>query len=302
MTTKTVAARVKSTSDAGTGGFTAVISAPTLDRDGEVLDGGCFNPLPDRINVDIDHGMSVATTIGSGRPYYDGGNLMIDATFSSIPRAQEVRTLVTEGHIRGLSVTFMDATSAVKDGVRHITKAELLNVAVCPVPANREALVVSAKSRRRIRLVAVPRNPGGSIVGRQQDDELQVRAAAIRIRALAALAGVPLDGPSGRHFDPEEALRLMKTLKVRLEHQAEFEAECEAQRRPGAPNYATLAPGLPPVRCSIEQAADPSSTGAVTPTHDWANSTTEHNPDHDAFEFNPFSGSFVDERDPGRYR
>jgi hypothetical protein len=111
------------------GEFEVVLSAPTLDRDGEVLDGKCFEPLPDHITFDIDHGLSTATTVGSGKPFYDGDLLKVRGTFSSIPRAQEVRTLVNEGHIR----------------TTHITRAELLNGAFVPVPSNRDALVLSSK-------------------------------------------------------------------------------------------------------------------------------------------------------------
>jgi hypothetical protein len=128
------------------GGFDVILSAPTLDRDGEVVDGKIFEPLPDHITFDIDHGMSTATTVGSGTPFYDGDLLRVKGTYSSIPRAQEVRTLVREGHIRTTSVAFMGAVREEKDGVPHIVKAELLNGAFVPIPSNRDAVVLSAKS------------------------------------------------------------------------------------------------------------------------------------------------------------
>jgi hypothetical protein len=128
------------------GSFEAILSAPTLDRDGEVIDPKAFEPLPERIPIDVDHGMSVATTVASGVPYYDGDVLKIKGSFSSIPRAQELRTLVTEGHIGRMSVTFMDAERSTKDGVPHVTKAELLNAAFVPIPSNREAAVLVAKA------------------------------------------------------------------------------------------------------------------------------------------------------------
>lgn len=128
------------------GEFDVILSAPTLDRDGEVIDAKVFEPLPDHITFDIDHGMSTATTVGSGKPYYDGDLLRVKGTYSSIPRAQEVRTLVREGHIRTTSVAFMGAVREQKDGVPHIVKAELLNGAFVPIPSNRESVVLSAKS------------------------------------------------------------------------------------------------------------------------------------------------------------
>ena len=150
MTTKLfVLGQVKAVAkdtDAPHGAFEVILSAPTMDRDREVIDGRAFDPLPEHITFDVDHGMSTATTVGSGRPYYDGDVLKVAGTFSAIPRAQEVRTLVEEGHIRTTSVAFMDAQREQKDGVAHITRAELLNGAFVPIPSNREARVLTAKS------------------------------------------------------------------------------------------------------------------------------------------------------------
>ena len=130
------------------GSFEAILSAPTVDRDGEVIDPKAFEPLPDHITIDIDHGMTVGTTVGSGVPYYEGDTLMFRGTFSSIPRAQEVRTLVTEGHIRKMSVAFMNANreNDPDDERPHIRRAELLNAAIVPIPSNREASILAAKA------------------------------------------------------------------------------------------------------------------------------------------------------------
>jgi HK97 family phage prohead protease len=130
------------------GAFELILSAPTEDRDGEVIEKGAFNPLPDHIPMDIDHEMSVAGTVGSGTPFYDeDGMLRVKGGFASTAKAQEARALVNEGHIRTASVAFIrkDAKKA-GDGVRHITKAELLNGAFVAVPSNRDALVLASKS------------------------------------------------------------------------------------------------------------------------------------------------------------
>ncbi len=128
------------------GEFEVILSAPTLDRDGEVIDAKAFDPLPDHITFDIDHGMSVSTTVGSGVPRYDGELLKVKGAYASTDLGQTVRTLVDEGHIRTTSVAFMDAKREVKDGTPHITKAELLNGAFVAVPSNRQALVLASKS------------------------------------------------------------------------------------------------------------------------------------------------------------
>jgi len=128
------------------GTFEVVLSAPTLDRDGDTLKPEDWKtPLPDHITFDSDHGMSVATTVGSGSPEIDEstGNLIVRGTYSSLPRAQEVRTLVNEGHIRTTSVAFMHEKTT-KDG-KPATVRELLNGAFVAIPSNREALVLASK-------------------------------------------------------------------------------------------------------------------------------------------------------------
>ncbi|WP_269939019.1 hypothetical protein [Arthrobacter sp. HY1533] len=128
------------------GTFQVILSAPTKDRDGEtLLPDEWKQPLPSHITFDQDHAMTVAGCVGSGAPYLDEdtGNLVVDGTYSSIPEAQKVRTLVNEGHIRTTSVAFMSEKST-KDGVTSV-KRELLNGAFVAIPSNREALVLSSK-------------------------------------------------------------------------------------------------------------------------------------------------------------
>ncbi|MCA1569793.1 MAG: HK97 family phage prohead protease [Chloroflexi bacterium] len=141
-------ADIKSVKKDGTGEFEAILSVPTLDRDGEVIDANAFEPLPDHIPIDVDHGMSVTTTVGSGVPYYDGESLMFRGSFASTPLGQEVRTLVTEGHVRKMSVAYMGSRyeEDEEDGKRHLRSAELLNAAIVAIPSNREADILAAKA------------------------------------------------------------------------------------------------------------------------------------------------------------
>ena len=129
------------------GTFEVILSAPTEDRDGEtLLPSEWKQPLPERITFDADHGMSVASTVGSGIPTLnDAGQLVVSGTYSSLPRAQEVRTLVNEGHINTTSVAFMTSRAPQKDGNGTVTR-ELLNGAFVAIPSNREALVLSSKA------------------------------------------------------------------------------------------------------------------------------------------------------------
>lgn len=146
MQTKMISGEVKSLeSDNPNGEFLVKLSTPSLDRDGEVVAPGCFDPLPDHITFDVDHGLKTSAVVGSGVPYYEGNDLMVKGTFSSIARAQEIRTLVNERHIRSTSVAMRAPKKETKDGVTTIFKAELLNGSFVAVPANRDALVVLSK-------------------------------------------------------------------------------------------------------------------------------------------------------------
>lgn len=144
-------AEIKSTTidtKAPNGSFEAVLSVPTVDRDKEVLDAGAFDPLPEHITIDIDHAMTVEKTIGSGRPFYDGSVLKFAGTYASHPLAQMVRSLVDEGHIRTMSVAYMNSHYEIddNDGLAHMRKAELLNAGIVGIPSNREALITASKS------------------------------------------------------------------------------------------------------------------------------------------------------------
>src|ERR1019366_4778676 len=94
-------ASITNTDDAFPGTFEVILSSPTKDRDGDTLLPDEWKmPLPEKITFDSDHGMSVATTVGSGTPSInEKGQLIVSGTYSSLDRAQEVRTLVNEGHI-----------------------------------------------------------------------------------------------------------------------------------------------------------------------------------------------------------
>jgi hypothetical protein len=124
--------------DNGAGSFELLASTPSLDRDGDVLAAdGWKHPLPDRIPISMDHNMSTRGVVGSGRPWLDPhGNLRITGEFSAEPEAQRVRRLVTEGHIRGVSVEFANTPHG----------RDLLGTAIVYAPSNPDARVVSAKS------------------------------------------------------------------------------------------------------------------------------------------------------------
>ncbi len=144
---ETLTFELKTADDKGSGSFEGIMSAPVLDRDNEILDSKCFEPLPAHITIDIDHGLTVEKTVGSGVPYYDAdGLLKVKGTFASTPLGQMTRTLVKEGHIRHMSVAFKGAVREIDDadGKQHVRKGELINCTITGIPAN-TATAISAK-------------------------------------------------------------------------------------------------------------------------------------------------------------
>lgn len=131
--------------DSPHGTFEVILSAPVRDRDGETLLPDEWEELPEHITFDIDHGMSVASTVGSGRPELDDqGNLRVRGAYASTELAQTTRALVTEGHIRTTSVAFLRKQNQ-KDGK---PRRELLNGAFVAVPANPAARVLDSKNTK----------------------------------------------------------------------------------------------------------------------------------------------------------
>jgi HK97 family phage prohead protease len=146
VTTKNVEAMVSPVQDSThpSGEFDVILSTEALDRDGERLYLDEWKtPLPDHITIDSDHDMSVVSTVGSGKPFINDQNqLQVRGTFASTPHAQNVRTLVNEGHIKTVSVAFR-VDRGRKDSK---PQRELLNAGFVAVPANPEAVVLSSKT------------------------------------------------------------------------------------------------------------------------------------------------------------
>lgn len=154
------------------GEFDVILSTAALDRDGDELHPDEWKtPLPDKITFDSDHGMSVATCVGSGKPFInDDGQLQVRGTFASTPHGQAVRTLVNEGHISNVSVAFMSRKNQ-KSGA---PLRELLNGAFVAVPANPEAVVLSSKSANSQTIMKIGKK---SIDGSLEDLTRRVSAA-----------------------------------------------------------------------------------------------------------------------------
>lgn len=137
-------AEVKSAeSDNVNGEFEIIMSTDAVDRDGESIVKGAFEPLPASIPVHAFHDFN--DPIGRAVPEYRDGRLVGRGFFASTPRAQEIRQLVADGVIGHTSVGFMAADRKSADGAPEIHSAELLEVSFVSVPSNREAAVLMVK-------------------------------------------------------------------------------------------------------------------------------------------------------------
>jgi HK97 family phage prohead protease len=142
-----VLAEVKTlASDNPNGEFEIVMSTESVDRDGESIVPGAFNPLPSSIPVHAFHDFH--DPVGRAVPEYtEDGRLVGKGFFASTPRAQEMRQLVADGVIGHTSVGFMSAErkEGEKDGPVLVTKGELLEVSFVSIPSNRDAAVLMVK-------------------------------------------------------------------------------------------------------------------------------------------------------------
>lgn len=138
---------VKTVVDSGdpNGEFEAILSVPTVDRDGEVIDANAFAPLPESIPIHAFHDFSSPVAVAT--PYYEGDVLMARGVFDPDAAAQTIRAKVGRS-IGFMSVGFMGTTRDDVDGVPHITKAELLEASFVSVPSNRQAAILAVKAHR----------------------------------------------------------------------------------------------------------------------------------------------------------
>lgn len=138
-------AQVKAAESENTAGeFEIVMSTDAVDRDGESIVKGAFDPLPESIPVHAFHDFH--DPVGRAFPTYDEqGRLVGRGFFANTPRAQEIRQLVADGVIGHTSVGFMAAERKSAAGVPEIASAELLEVSFVSVPSNRDAAVLAVK-------------------------------------------------------------------------------------------------------------------------------------------------------------
>lgn len=149
--------------------ITAVVTAPTVDRDNDIIDtmslklpvkGGGLIKVADiqgeqdvLIPFMLDHSWSVESQIGSGRKAWvnEMGELVVEFVFSSRDIAQDVFTLIEEGHIdNSFSITVqydMDSTEERAEYGYDIKNAEVVEISLVFKGSNRNARLLEVKKR-----------------------------------------------------------------------------------------------------------------------------------------------------------
>jgi HK97 family phage prohead protease len=185
------------------GEFEAILSVPTVDRDGEVIDGRAFEPLPAEIPIHKFHDFS--SPVATATPFYEGDILKARGTFDPDPESQAIRAKLGRS-IRYMSVGFMAATRSDQDGVPHISKAELLEASFVSVPSNREAAILAVKSARIVEQLEKGRFPLEEIRAMEDLPEIKagrtlsaknestLRQAAERINGVLEQLAAPDEG------------------------------------------------------------------------------------------------------------
>lgn len=176
------------------GEFEAILSVPTVDRDGEIIDGRAFEPLPAEIPIHKFHDFS--SPVATATPFYEGDVLKARGTFDPDAESQAIRAKVGRS-IRYMSVGFMAATRSDQDGVPHITRAELLEASFVSVPSNREAAILAVKSETK----------RGRVLSSKNESDLRQAVSLLTniLEQVAAPADTPSSAPKfPAATDPEE--------------------------------------------------------------------------------------------------
>ena len=116
----------------------------------EQFRSGAFTPIGDVIaNLQHDRGKPLArNSEGGGLKLIDGQDELkarIDLPDTSIGR--DTRELVKRGILRGLSVEFAVTEETYNEGLRDISKAQLIGLGIVDRPANPKALITKRNSQ-----------------------------------------------------------------------------------------------------------------------------------------------------------
>jgi HK97 family phage prohead protease len=174
-------------------GYASVFN--NVDLDGDVVRPGAFTrtladwarakaPLPLTSDHQLDSGGVIGSVVHAEEDSY---GLRIRARFSSVAKAQDIRTKMIEGHLRGLSFIYeaIRHHRGQKDGqpVRFLDELRLYETTVSPAPRNLLALATAKGG---------PADPADIDEDRRQLEELEAWALAA---TTADTLGGLLDNP-----------------------------------------------------------------------------------------------------------
>ena len=181
----------------------------TPDSYGDIVIKGAFtdtlkkrkasgHPFPLCFNHDFDQIIGAVF-----EAYEDDYGLKIRASFLNTPAAQEKRELVKEGIVWQFSFAYSVLGSEApteeekKQGIfQKLTKLDLYEVSLVPVPANQTAVVTEIKNDENIEEKAGKRNSA--------KDEALIRDAISALQALLDNADDPGEDESKANGAPEE--------------------------------------------------------------------------------------------------
>ena len=189
----------------------------------------------------LDHELELESVIGYASDVrVDGDRLLARVTLVSAetnPRAEMARRLIVDGALRGMSVGALPIDVEMVDDVPVVTKLELHELSIVPVPADPGALRASARTAL-LQLAAVggPNPPKvmrmnfSKILGLKDDaDESTQATEVVRLKSgeaqILATAGVKSLG---------EAVGAIEALKLAAEKGKQAEIELAAYRETAA--------------------------------------------------------------------
>jgi HK97 family phage prohead protease len=125
--------------------------------DDVALPGSCRKTLSEREvsgrpwPLIADHELSTGGVIGSAHnAREDHAGVRLRAKFASTHKAQDLRTLVLEGHVDGMSITYepLQHYPGRQDGrpVRFLTEIRIHEFTITPFPINPQARIMAAKA------------------------------------------------------------------------------------------------------------------------------------------------------------
>ena len=181
----------------------------TPDSYGDIVKKGAFtetlkkrkatgHPFPLCFNHDFDQIIGAVVEAEE-----DDYGLKIRASFLNTPAAQEKRELVKEGIVWQFSFAYsvLGAVTPTEEEKRQgiyqiLTKLDLYEVSLVPVPANQTAIVTEIKNNEGVEIKAGKRNSA--------KDEALIRDAISALQALLDNADDPGEDESKANGAPEE--------------------------------------------------------------------------------------------------